>query len=770
MIGNRCSNCIQYSLDCTHKEVSKTLGSAKGYVESLEVRLEKMEKLLSKLLPKVDLTQELETIDDLETPSEPSLLPRNDEDILEEELIGKLKRLHVDPPQGRFFGKSSGYQLVQTALDIRSEYVGQTRRARSVMDGQRMQFWYSPAWHPSQDETPPLLNYSYPDDDLLLSLVTIFFEQINTFFPLFHRPSFERSVAERFYLKDPTFGGTLLLVCAIASRYSDDPRVLYAGTTSEHSAGWRYFEQVSVIRKSFIPAPSLSELQNHALSILFLTSSETPQGCWTQLGTALRMAQEVGAHRRRTLKAPTAEDEHWKRAFWVLNSLDRLLSSFSGRQCVLQVDDHDVDLPIECDDEYWDDINPSLSFQQPPDKPSVIAYFNCYIKLMDILAYAMRAIYSVKKPLNGQNVAYLDQQIVMDLDSALNHWMDEVPDHLRWDPTSTNKLFLKQSATLYATYYHLQIFVHRPFIPSFRNKSKTTFPSLAICTNAARSCCHVMEIQSRTTLPVPTLHVTAFISAVVLLLNIWSGKRSGVAPHPQRELHDVQRSLNLLKACERRWCSAGRYRDILLELASAGDMTFVDSPAPATTEATAGVKRSREFDFVTDSSTQFTKPLKETRKVAGSRRVSTDVPPGPISPPPFAQTLNFELPMYGNELGRLPVHGQFNFSESHKRPRGDPMAPSLAGCHPVDPPYGGYTTVNNPDADGPTPHMNSYTIPEWGAYHIPQDTDVPTMPMPVYPDPSGASALGGIPLMDSDTLTMWSTAPAGFEYVTFCYP
>lgn len=83
-----------------------------------------------------------------------------------------------------------------------------------------------------------------------------------------------------------------------------------------------------------------------------MQSTETPQGCWTQLGMALRMAQEVGAHRRRTLKAPTAEDEHWKRVFWygifpliplpnqsyfirVLMCLDRLVSSFAGRQSVL---------------------------------------------------------------------------------------------------------------------------------------------------------------------------------------------------------------------------------------------------------------------------------------------------------------------------------------------------------------------------------------------------------------------------------------------------
>ncbi|KAG6845075.1 hypothetical protein H0H87_000979 [Tephrocybe sp. NHM501043] len=238
----------------------RTPGACDHCKKKKKIRLEKMEKLLNKLLPKVDLSQELENIDDLETPPESSLLPRNDDDILEEELIGKLKRLHVDPPQGRFFGKSR-----HTALDIRSEYVGTSRRPRSVLDGQRAQFWSKPPWHPLQDEATPSINYSYPDEDLIVSLVSAYFEQINPFFPLFHRPSFEKSVSERLYREDTNFGGTLLLVCALGSRYSGDPRVFYDGTTSEHSAGWKWFEQVSIMRTSFIPAPSLSELQNHAV-------------------------------------------------------------------------------------------------------------------------------------------------------------------------------------------------------------------------------------------------------------------------------------------------------------------------------------------------------------------------------------------------------------------------------------------------------------------------------------------------------------------------
>ena len=49
----------------------------------------------------------------------------------------------------------------------------------------------------------------------------------------------------------------------------------------------------------------------------------------------------------------------------------------------------DLDLPLECDDEYWEH-----GFQQPEDKPSSISFFNCYLRLIDILAYAMRLIVS----------------------------------------------------------------------------------------------------------------------------------------------------------------------------------------------------------------------------------------------------------------------------------------------------------------------------------------------------------------------------------------
>ncbi|KJA27601.1 hypothetical protein HYPSUDRAFT_34708 [Hypholoma sublateritium FD-334 SS-4] len=814
MPDNRCTNCVQYGLECTHKEVTKTLGSAKGYVESLESRLEKMDRLLSKLLPGVDVNQQ---VDRMESPAvlpcDPEVLPRNDDESSATMVTVQLNRLTLNPQQNRFFGKSSGYQLVQTALDLKQEYTGEIiPRNKTLLPMKRYEFWDIPSWVTTNpDREPDHPDYVFPDDDLIASLIDFYFTQVNCFLPLLHRQTLEKSVAEGLHREDPMFGGVLLLVCAHGARFSDDPRVLAEGTDSPRSSGWRWFEQVHVLRKNLYRRTTLYELQLQALHVLFCQSSETPHGIWAQIGLAVRLSQEVGAHRRRPKTAddvPTVENELWKRAFWVLLSLDRHISSYAGRPCALQDEDFDLDLPLECDDEYWEH-----GFQQPPDKPSSISFFNCYLRLIDILAYAMRLIYPIKRPRNNFGRPPLsEQQVIAELDSAMNGWMDSVPTHLRWNPNCDNPLFLKQSAALHATYYHLQIFIHRPFIPSPRNPVPVSFPSLAICTNAARSCCHVLESYTKLgPLPFSFLQNTAFTAAVILLLNIWSGRRSGYAPNPKREMEDVQRCREVLKVAEKRWASAGRFWDILTELSFVGDMSIHNSTstaaptaAPAPAANNVRPKRPREADDDKSHSASpppvsSTSPEAQPRNIVGSRRVSSSLsaPASPLVPTPPCPPALFQLPMYSNELGRLPIYGQFNFSDvvgdPHARGPGMAQPPSLDGLV-----YSNFA-AGQAVACGPLPHVgvpghlpvqgqhDAYLLdPSFGSAPLPVDYLTGAMRfgagmgmgMGGGGDGGDLSSLltagggggidldgmfGAMPAMDSDTMTMWTTAPTNLE-------
>ncbi|KAJ7895917.1 hypothetical protein B0H14DRAFT_2243388, partial [Mycena olivaceomarginata] len=67
---------------------------------------------------------------------------------------------------------------------------------------------YPLQWKKEPHEEQP--QYVYPDQDLIASLIHLYFETVHPTMPLLHRPSFERSVAEGLHLHDHGFGATLL--------------------------------------------------------------------------------------------------------------------------------------------------------------------------------------------------------------------------------------------------------------------------------------------------------------------------------------------------------------------------------------------------------------------------------------------------------------------------------------------------------------------------------------------------------------------------------
>ncbi|KAJ7497597.1 putative fungal-specific transcription factor [Mycena latifolia] len=593
MPGNRCTHCINMGLDCTHVDLMKTLSSAKGYVAALESRVEKLERLLSKesghldiLLPGIDFTEHLEN-DEVE----PLLhhlvetLPRNDE----AQLTGAMKKLTLNPEKNRFFGKSSGVQLVQTALNFK-RHVSGLPNTPPTLANRRKQFWEPVPWLlPPPNDSP---RYTFPDPDLLLTLVDLYFKEINCYWPVLHRGIFEGKVADNLHLRDHRFGATLLMVCSLGSRYTDDPRILVDGETNLHAAGNKWHSQVSVIPKHLIYKPDLYELQTVALSAIYLMSLSPIALCWSQIGFGLRRAQDVGAHRRNTQPQSITQNEQWKRVFMVLLCLERQYGTLTGRPIAMHEQDFDQDLPIECDDEYWDLPEP-LNFKQPKNKPSDISYFIHYAKLLEIQASVATTIYSPRKPkdLHGRPSPPTDAQNIMAFDSALNSWLLEVPDHLRWDPKRKNRLHFKQSAALYTAYYNVQILVHRPFIPVPLEASLPgelpsylrcahanhrfcigAHPSLAICTSAARSCARIIDTQQQAGIPLnPSLLHPVFTAAIVLLLNVWSVKRSGFTHKSSKELDHVYQCLAVMQAAEKRSLSAGRFNDFLIRLIHAGE-------------------------------------------------------------------------------------------------------------------------------------------------------------------------------------------------------
>ncbi len=191
--------------------------------------------------------------------------------------------------------------------------------------------------HAFEHESPTLT--SFPPDDLLDTLVSLYFRYMNDTLPLLHEPTFRNGVNNGLHLRHGGFGATVLLVCANGSRYTDDRRVLVDGSENWESAGWKWYLAVKDTRKLPLAPAQLYDLQIYAvrttlpyeasliahdgciflsqLMATFLQGSTAPQVGWNLVGVGIRVAIDVGVHRRKLYSTPpTIEEELWKRAFW----------------------------------------------------------------------------------------------------------------------------------------------------------------------------------------------------------------------------------------------------------------------------------------------------------------------------------------------------------------------------------------------------------------------------------------------------------------------
>ncbi|KAK0497234.1 fungal-specific transcription factor domain-containing protein [Armillaria luteobubalina] len=569
--GKQCSNCAACNLDCKYSDSRRALAPSKSYVQELENKLERMENLLRRILPETH-------IGNLTTAEIEDRLRQDDyeRDAMEDDLT----RAKAYSSGYIYLGKSSTAQFVQTARDFKQGHTGKLPDNRDSF--RRSEFWDAPTWRQVSWFQAQYPEITLPEDDLLTSLVDLYFSEVNPFVPLLHRPTFEKSVKGRLYLEDKDFAMVLLLVCAVASKYTDDPRVLSDGVTSKQSSGWKWFNQVLYARKSLLSPPALHVLQIICLFAQFVLGSTAPHLCWTITSIGLRLSEEAGTHRRKVKYArPTVEGELWKRAFWTLVYLDRQSSAFLGRSCCLFDEEIDLDLPIECDDEYWEPQSTVDAFKQPPGRPAIVSYFNCYLKLTSLITFCLRTVYAMNR--SQIRLRFLDKnwqrRIVEQLNVKLKHWMDVMPDHLRWDPDRKDSIHFAQSASLYLQYHHLQMLIHRPFISMPYDSEKFPFHSVAICTTTARICADIIATQLRRKGPLNPYHgLAAFNAAAVLLFDYWHTKRNGF-PVNSADMRHVDTCMKALQVLETKWSFAGKLWDVLHSLTFVGDL-YPNSASP----------------------------------------------------------------------------------------------------------------------------------------------------------------------------------------------
>jgi hypothetical protein len=201
-------------------------------------------------------------------------------------------------------------------------------------------------------------------------------------------------------------------------------------------------------------------------------------------------------------------------------------------------------------------------------------------------------------------------------------------------------------------------------------------------------------------------------------------------------------------------------------LASAGKLSF------HTGSVGSGTKRPRNSEDVASPAASS-----GTSSNSGG---STAAPTPTVSKDLFPRNGNmteYALPMYGNDLGKLPVYGEINFSnsqESFGRPRRD-SAPRYSNFSSLA--YGDPQAVTGHSFGPPMHDISDGRNPNFGSSSLGLGSSDGRVPLQhqssVDWDPrrnlgagvversvTGSSGVGPV---DSDTLTMWSNAPSSFE-------
>ncbi|KAI0819989.1 fungal-specific transcription factor domain-containing protein [Trametes gibbosa] len=482
--------------------------------------------------------------------------------------------------QWRFHGKSSSFKLISTTRDLRQRHIvenGNSSDARqsyspdniqlpssSTISTKRAEFWSVTPWEKAYEHAddptvlPDFLLPAFPPPDLSETLIQYYFQYNNNTFPLLHRPTFERQWRDRLYTHNVWFACVCMAIFGVASRWSSDPRVLpdeaadKVGAAGENDgiwtlAGWKYIAigtKLHEARRSVLLPPELFEIQSFALIGQYFRGTVAQQGSWFYLSVGVLKAQDVGAHRRKIYgRTPTIEEELWKRAYWHLVAFDRIGSMLIGRECCTREEDLDLELPLEVDDEYWENEKPELAFRQPEGKPSIVTAFVHWIKLSHIVAFTLKTLYSASKPDNQVGAVTSKEEVVEQLNETLSKWLDELPPHLRWRPDMEDRAFASQAATLYTTYQLVQILIYRPFIriprgihtsrPISARRQAFSQKALAICLSSARAASYILDVQIRRgMLNITNIIHVSFVCAGVLLMHLWDLIRQyGVQRH-----------------------------------------------------------------------------------------------------------------------------------------------------------------------------------------------------------------------------------------------
>ncbi|KAF9300232.1 hypothetical protein BGZ74_008124, partial [Mortierella antarctica] len=594
-----CGNCGKIDVQCTYLPSMKKRGPRQGYIELLEKRLDKMEKMLQHGPSAAILDPELlDSTSILDSPLRPAM------------ASDREKKSDTSPttPEARFFGSSSMFSDYLTSGEINVDPV-----LDNTLDSNNVSRPKRPLYG---------IREEIPRKDILDHLLNLFFDSVYYQFPILHPATFMQQYKEG---KVPP--NLLNAICASVARFSNHPDVL---TTPAYLAGEPFATNVRGELFDSIDIPTVSNVQ--ALIFLCMYEYGVARGprAWMFGGMAIRQAQELGLNREDSspifyLRGDWVVRETRRRTFWACFMIDVLSSSSSGRPRMIDERDCEVLLPSE--DNAWCEARPvvtemlnnehespsdetnkqsddasessqprddakqtgndrnmdtapdnsSTSGEQVHAEPRKPPSLSSLAYLIRVLAILGRVSQYVNRPRSKKAIPANEVGSEFSaIDAALGAWIGSAPQHLIY--SRENKVLQDKNegsiiVFMHIVYHTAVVLLHRPILAA----DKASFPiashfienSTARCAEAANRVSEILEFVSTQSCPAQVFissffSYPVFTTATIHITNAFSAD-AVVAARARRSLSIHVKILQTMKSY---WSMADKFFYIIRDLYS----------------------------------------------------------------------------------------------------------------------------------------------------------------------------------------------------------
>ncbi|KAI8379646.1 fungal-specific transcription factor domain-containing protein [Radiomyces spectabilis] len=513
----------------------------------------------------------------------------------------------------------------------------------------------------------PYSHHRFPTDtlkklskNLSNRMITLYFSHIHSFLPVINKPRFLSQFHQP--TTSPATNHILLhAVLALSFRFASQ----HFPSLVESASDYASFYAAKVFKRLRNTAQSrLCHIQAALLMTLYLDldDGDVDSFQWYLLGSAIRMAQDLGLHRSCAhWKLPASEIETRHRVFYACYVMDRWMSARAGKPLTILDRDFDTELPSPY--EVSDAGLPILEESTP-----IYHSFLLFIKLSEILGRVLKALYAPKAKHANINAGLDDPTILVVFDRRLKQWRASLDEPLNGVELSsaqkgnffdsqnkTKEIYLSKSYTRIRTFivpllifYHTAVILaHRPFLEltmlqSINEQNAIEIASWQPCADSAASLNDIIkQIPSLKATPevyssfcLPTCFVYAmFQSSLVLLSALLKDRASS------EKLTALQQSLALIKQHET-LAPARQAYELLnmmiivhdIKLSSAVGKTAITSskfsPLPSTQVASLLNKRSRNITRHKYSASEEIPKSKWFQHTPHPSMFNTYIPPG----------------------------------------------------------------------------------------------------------------------------------------------